>query len=249
MSNKLSVKIAGILILVMIIIMSIFTAYFVRTQTKSMEMEILSRGRIEAVSGAKIMERILNEALDSGRFKMDELFDEQYLPIGHTDPPKYHTRYDTFLDGAIQGIEDEYLKDEQVVFAVLVDRNGYLPTHNTSYTQPLTGDSVKDKVGNRTKRLFKDEVGSKAAKNDQPLQKQEYNRDTGEIMWDISAPVVVKGRHWGGFRIGFSMDKTYAKIASVRNQIIGSMVFLLVVSSLTIFIVINRSIQPLNELK
>ena len=35
---------------------------------------------------------------------------------------------------------------------------------------------------------------------------QVYERDTGEKMWDISAPVIVKGRHWGAFRIGYQMD-------------------------------------------
>jgi methyl-accepting chemotaxis protein len=36
-----------------------------------------------------------------------------------------------------------------------------------------------------------------------PFLIQTYRRDTGEIMHDISAPVYVNGRHWGGFRIGY----------------------------------------------
>ncbi|HYR03489.1 MAG TPA: methyl-accepting chemotaxis protein, partial [Syntrophobacteria bacterium] len=183
MFNKLSVKIAGILILVMIVIMSIFTIYFVRSRSASMEEELLSKGRMEALTGAKLMERILEDAIASGRFTAEDIFDTNYVPIPGTDPQKYHTKYDTYLDKTIQELEDEYLKDDQVVFAVLVDRNGYLPTHNTKYSQPLTGDKEKDKVGNRTKRLFNDEVGLKAAKNEQELLKQVYSRDTGERMW------------------------------------------------------------------
>jgi len=34
---------------------------------------------------------------------------------------------------------------------------------------------------------------------------QVYFRDTGEKLWDISAPVVVNGRHWGAFRVGYVM--------------------------------------------
>ena len=30
-----------------------------------------------------------------------------------------------------------------------------------------------------------------------------YKRDTGEIMHDLSAPIYVKGKHWGGFRIDY----------------------------------------------
>ncbi len=152
------------------------------------------------------MENILREAIVSGRFTETGIFDDQYVPIPGTSPQKYHTNYDTYLDETILEIEDEFLhKDDQVVFAVLVDRNGYLPTHNSKYTQPLTGDPEKDKAGNRTKRLFNDQVGLAAARNEKELLVQVYFRDTGEKIWDISAPVYVSGRHWGAFRIGYSM--------------------------------------------
>ena len=89
---------------------------------------------------------------------------------------------------------------------MLVDRNGYLPTHNSKYTQPLTGDYKTDLVGNRTKRIFDHDVGIKAARSLKGLLTQPYERDTGEKMLDISAPVYVKGKHWGAFRIGYQMD-------------------------------------------
>jgi methyl-accepting chemotaxis protein len=248
MAKRLSVKIAGILILVMIVIMSVFTFYFVQSRSANMEGELLSRGRIEALTGATTMERVLQEALDSGRFTVEELFDENYVPIPNTSPQKYRTRYDAFLDKAIQTLEDEYLKDEQVVFAVLVDRNGYLPTHNGKYSLPLTGDPEKDKVGNRTKRLFNDEVGLRAARNDQEILKQVYHRDTGEKMWDISAPVHLNGTKWGSFRIGFSMAQTDAKIAELKTQIIGAMLIMLLVSIVTILGVVTFLIRPLLRL-
>ena len=173
-----------------------------------MEEELQSTGKSEALSGARVMEKVLAEALDTKKMTQADLFDENYLPVPGTDPQKYHTRYDAYLDQTIQALEDEYLeKDDQVVFAVLVDRNGYLPTHNTKYSRPLTGDKEKDKVDNRTKRLFNDAVGLAAARNRQELLMQVYYRDTGEKMWDISAPVHVHGKHWGAFRIGYTMDK------------------------------------------
>ncbi|HEY6838774.1 MAG TPA: methyl-accepting chemotaxis protein [Geobacteraceae bacterium] len=248
MSRKLSIKIAAILILVMSVIMSLFTIYFVRSRSASMEEELLSKGRIEALTGAKMMEQLLEDALASGKFTLDDIFDTNYVPIPNTDPQKYHTKYDTYIDQVVRDLEDEYLKDDQVVFAVLVDRNGYLPTHNSKYNQPLTGDKEKDKVGNRSKRLFNDPVGLAAAKNQQELLKQVYFRDTGERMWDISAPVYIKGKHWGGFRIGFSMEKTDKKIAALRAQIIISMLLMLFVSSVTILFVVSRSVRPLLKL-
>lgn len=248
MSKKLSIKIAGILIMVMVVIMSVFTIYFVNSRSENMEAELLSKGRIEALAGAKFMEQVLEEQLNNGRLKLKEIFDTAYVPIPNTDPQKYHTKYDAYLDKAILEVEDEYLKDDEVVFAVLVDRNGYLPTHNSKYTKPLTGDKDKDKVGNRTKRLFNDPVGLAAAKNEKDLLKQVYARDTGEKMWDISAPVFVKGKHWGGFRIGFSMEKTEKKIAALKMQIIGAMLIMLAVTSFTIYIVVKRITKPLLRL-
>ncbi len=248
MSKKLSIKIVGVLILVMIVIMSIFTLYFIKSRSANIESELLARGRIEALTGAKLMEQILEEAIASGRFSKEDIFDERYQPIPNTDPQKYHTRYDAYLDKTILELEDEFLKDEQVVFAVLVDRNGYLPTHNSKYSKPLTGDKEKDKVGNRTKRLFNDEVGITAARNQQELLKQVYARDTGEMMWDISAPVFVQGKHWGSFRIGFSMAKTVQKIAELRMQIIGAMLLMLIITSLTIMFVVTLLVRPLNML-
>jgi methyl-accepting chemotaxis protein len=248
MSRNLSVKIAAILIMVMVVIMTAFTVYFVRSRSENMEEELLSKGRIEALAGAKMMEQLLEEQLANGRFTMDDLFDTNYVPIPNTDPPKYTTKYDSYLDKAIKEIQDEYLKDDQVVFAALVDRNGYLPTHNSKYSQPLTGDKEKDKLNNRTKRMFNDPVGLAAAKNQQELLKQVYKRDTGEQMWDISAPVFVKGKHWGGFRIGFSMAKTEEKIAALRLQIIGAMLSMLLISSITIYLVVRKYTQPLLRL-
>jgi len=173
-----------------------------------MEEELQTKGKNKALNGARIMERVLRETLESGKLTFAELFDENYIPIPGTDPQKYHTRYDRYMDETILAIEDEFLeKDDQVVYAVLVDRNGYLPTHNTRFSKSLTSDKERDKVGNRTKRMFNDPVGLAAARNRQELLVQVYYRDTGEKMWDISAPVYVNGKHWGGFRIGYTMDK------------------------------------------
>jgi len=97
------------------------------------------------------------------------------------------------------------LQDVQVVFAVLADRNGYVPTHNSRYSRPLTGNAETDRKWNRSKRMFNDKVGLAAARNKEGVLVQVYERDTGEKMWDISAPVQLNGRHWGTFRIGYSM--------------------------------------------
>lgn len=170
-----------------------------------MEEEIEAKGKNTAASGAKVMEEILAEALAGRIFTSEDLFDVNYQPIPATDPTKYHTRYDTWLDERIQDLEDDYLQDLQVLYAVLVDRNGYLPTHHRKNSLPLTGDREKDLAGNRTKRIFNAPVELAAARNTTGVLVQVYYRDTGEKLWDISAPVYVDGQHWGAFRVGYRM--------------------------------------------
>ena len=93
-----------------------------------------------------------------------------------------------------------------MTYAIACDQGGYVPTHNRKFSQPLTGDEKVDFVNNRTKRMFDDPVGKRCGDHTQPFLLQTYRRDTGEIMHDISAPVMVKGRHWGGFRIGYKTE-------------------------------------------
>jgi methyl-accepting chemotaxis protein len=248
MSKKLSVKITTILILVMFLIGTTFAVYFVKSRRHNMEEELLSKGRILALTGAKSMERVLNEAVTNGQLTDADIFDERYQPIPGTEPQKFHTRFDRFTDRALQALEDEFLKDDQVVFAILVDRNGYLPTHNSKYSLAMTGDREKDRIGNRSKRMFNDEVGLAAARNLQPFLQQVYLRDTGERMWDLSVPLYVGGKHWGAFRLGFSMEKIEQRAARLRNEMVGGMLLMLTIASATILVVVNRSIRPLRKL-
>lgn len=248
MHRKLSVKIVGILVVVMIFIMSAFTLYFVRWRSSNMQADLYARGRILAITGAACMERVLTDAVNEKKFTMEEIFDTDYVQIPGTNPPKYTTKYDAYLDRVITPLEDAFLKDEQVAFAVLVDRNSYLPSHNTKFAQPLSGDAEKDKAFSRSKRIFNDPVGLAAAHNTQDVLKQDYRRDTGEHMVDISAPVFVKGKHWGGYRIGFSMSKTEERIAELRSHIIGAMLVMLLISTITIIAVVTLLIRPLNAL-
>ena len=93
-----------------------------------------------------------------------------------------------------------------IAYAIACDRRGYVPTHNSRYCQALTGDEKLDMAGNRTKRIFDDPVGSRCGDHRLPFLLQTYRRDTGEIMHDMSAPVMVKGRHWGGVRVGYRTE-------------------------------------------
>ncbi|HJV34033.1 methyl-accepting chemotaxis protein [Geomonas sp.] len=177
--------------------------------TELIESELQANGKEQAKAGARLMEKVLGDLIAAQRFSVNDFFDENYLPIPGTSPQKFHTCYDQALDEEVQVYLDDFLAcDDKVVYAILADRNGYVPTHNSRYSQPLTGDPDRDRKWNRTKRLFNDAVGLAAARyNEGDVLVQIYYRDTGEKIWDISAPVYLEGRHWGAFRISYTLEQ------------------------------------------
>ena len=134
----------------------------------------------------------------------DRLFSYLYFPVANTAPPKFSTAYDKLADRDLMELQESYLgKSESITFVVTVDINGYLPTHNRKYSQPLTGNGAVDLVNNRTKRIFNDATGIAAARSTKPYLIQTYKRDTGELIGDLSVPVMIKGKHWGAVRFGY----------------------------------------------
>jgi methyl-accepting chemotaxis protein len=149
----------------------------------------------------------LESAISSDRISMEALFSKEYKPIQGSFPPKFTTTFDRLFDEIISPIQEEIVsKDKRLFYAICVDRSGYVPSHNLRYTQRLTGDMIKDKDGNRTKRIFNDRTGLRAATHEEPFLLQTYLRDTGEVMNDMSTPIVIAGKYWGGVRIGYSAE-------------------------------------------
>jgi methyl-accepting chemotaxis protein len=124
--------------------------------------------------------------------------------VPNTNPEKHTTAFDSFTDKVLPEIQEPILDNNDfIIYAGAVDVNGYFPTHNIKFSQPLTGNYDTDLANNRTKRIFSDKTGSRCGSNTESFLLQTYKRDTGEIMHDLSAPIYVNGKHWGGFRIGY----------------------------------------------
>ncbi len=247
-TGKIGVKVSIFVNFFILIVMAVGTYILIDRQSASLEAELLSRGQIQSIVGAKMIGKIIEEAIDNGMFSMADAFDTNYVPIGNFTPPKFHTKYDTYLDKAILSLEDEFLEDKSVVFAIAVDKNGYLPTHNSRFQKPITGDVEKDKVGNRTKRVFNDPVGLKAAQNTEKGFRQIYHRDTGEVMWDISSPIMVKGKHWGGFRIGIELTTIDTAKKNLTITLLAIMGSILLLSIVLTTVIVSRSLAPIRVL-
>ncbi|WP_242338710.1 MULTISPECIES: HAMP domain-containing protein [Anaeromyxobacter] len=243
LAATISLKLAALALVLTAIAATVITV----GQTRRMEELTLEKARVAASLGARQYGSFFDDAIDSGQLTVADVFDQSYTPIKGYDwgpHPKFHTRYDAMTDRAVLVFEDKVLEQEDFVFAVGVDERGYLPTHNTRYQKPLTGDAKADLVGNRTKRMFDDPVGIAAARNVQPSFLQEYQRDTGETMWDVSSPIYVKGKHWGGFRVGVSMER----IGAHKRQLLLSLLLVFggfaLVTIGAMFVVVRRAMRP-----
>ncbi|NWA02149.1 methyl-accepting chemotaxis protein [Pseudomonas gingeri] len=145
--------------------------------------------------------------IEQNRVSLDDLFDRNYQAIANTSPAKFQTRFDRYTDQVLPAIQEPLLsRHEGLVFAIACTPQGYVPTHNQAFSQPLTGDVAKDTLQNRTKRKFDDRTGIRCGSHQQPVLLQTYTRDTGELMHDLSVPIMVKGRHWGGLRLGYKPE-------------------------------------------
>lgn len=149
-------------------------------------------------------------AVARGEIAFEDLFDQAYKPIAGTNPPQVTTRFTALTDRLLPPLQEPLLDmDPRVVFSAAVDRNGYLPTHNRKFSRPQGRDPDWNAANCRNRRIFDDRVGLAAGRNTKPFLVQTYRRDMGggvfAMMKDVSAPITLRGRHWGGLRLAYKI--------------------------------------------
>jgi HAMP domain-containing protein len=249
--NSLSLKVSLTLAVVTLVLTTAVAFFITSRQTRAMEELTLNKGKLAAALGAQTYSAMLEDAIDNGYLTVDEVFDTRYEPIKGYDfagKAKYHTRFDFYTDRVVLKFQDRFLESQDFVYAVGSDLNGYVPTHNTAYQRPLTGDATQDRLGNRTKRIFNDPVELAAASNREPSLVQRYQAEDGPTLWDVSSPILVKGKHWGGFRVGVSA----LEIANHKGELVAALAATFTVLGLftvgLIFLMIKRAMRPLEAL-
>lgn len=265
--RKMSTRLSLVLMVTTLAVTGVFAVYFSNQQARRLNETILEKGAVSARMGARISAAVLSGFIEEEILTEEEVFDLElkaipfpknvladYEGIGEDILTAYRkfcykTGLDTLLDRTIREVEDAFLLDPQFRYACLVDRNGYVPAHNSPHSHPLTGDFEVDINQSRSKRVFDDEVGIRAARNtDREALRQFYERDTDEKIWDISSPVFVSGRHWGAFRIGFVLDETYAAMGAARRRLLLLMFALALLIVLVLFVATELMMKPLGKL-
>jgi methyl-accepting chemotaxis protein len=164
-----------------------------------------------AIDAGAALTRIFAEGISSGAITIEEMFDENYVEIAGSNPVQVRTKILNWADRALPAFQDALLAtDKRMAFCAMIDRNGYLPVHNSIYSKPQRpGDVAFNTANSRNRRIFNDPAGLAAGRNTRAYLIQSYARDMGGgntvMMREIDVPVRVQGRHWGGFRMAYKL--------------------------------------------
>lgn len=176
-----------------------------RLGTKTTDTPFIQKAKETAAAISKRLEA----ALAKGEISEMALFDTHYEAIPQTDPVQYTTAAIGLLDRVLPDLQEPVLTlSDRVVFCTAVDSNGYLPVHNKKFSQPQRlGDPEWNQGNSRNRRIFADRVGLAAGRNTSEFLLQAYRRDMGNgqftLMKDLSVPITVNGKHWGGLRLAY----------------------------------------------
>lgn len=173
------------------------------------EENTLDRPFIQLVrEAARQCSTALEEALEEGAIRRDELFSHDYRLIPGSAPEQHMAPFTDLADRLFPEFQEPVLdRDERIVFCICIDTHGYIPTHNRKFSKPQGNDPVWNNANCRNRRLFNDRVGLAAGQNRKPFLLQTYRRDMGGgqyvLMKDVSVPVHVRGEHWGAVRLAY----------------------------------------------
>jgi methyl-accepting chemotaxis protein len=156
---------------------------------------------------AETLERLLKR----GTLAEATLFGPVHTPLPGTDPPRHtHPAIET-LRAALRPIQDRRLHaDPEMLFAVAIDREGYLPVHHPPHDlPPRDGQPVFNLNHARSERIYDDRWTLTATRYAPEAIVQAIRRNVapqfGPVARSVSAPVRVMGRRWGAACIGWRL--------------------------------------------
>lgn len=138
------------------------------------------------------------------------VFDSNYKRTNEgQQPEKYDVSYVSAYEALLRPLFDSFVSERpEFIYAIAIDKNGYVPAHHRKVSAALTGDFSVDNVKSRHRRIF---MGNRAEKrratHTQPFLLQTFIRDTGEVLNDLSIPLYINGQHWGALIMGFNPER------------------------------------------
>ncbi|MCC6346153.1 MAG: methyl-accepting chemotaxis protein [Nitrospirales bacterium] len=141
------------------------------------------------VSCTNELAQMLERDIKTGKMDRASLFDENYSKVD--DKGKLSTRYTRYFENEVLPLLKKWVQsDRRLIYTVVMDRNGYMPTH---LLPARAGVKMEDPVsmgGARSSVII-----GKAFRR--PVEAG------GEVVIDVACPLMIGGQHWGCFRIGY----------------------------------------------
>ena len=107
----------------------------------------------------------------------------------------------------IQDKIDQWKSDLPGSFYRLVAaQDGYIAVHHGEVSHEPTGDPDKDLMYSRQCRFYNTNETERRRGTSQPFLLQTYIRDTGEVLFDLSVPIVYKDKQWGSVLNGLPLE-------------------------------------------
>ena len=159
---------------------------------------------------ARQVEQAFEVELAKGNITLDDLFDRDYVPLDGTNPQQFSTRFLDMAERVLPPIQESTLqKDAKIVFSLAINQDGYVSAHMASCSKPQGSDPVWNFANCRNRRIFNNRAELNSVTHTQDHMLQTYIRDMGggnvSLLKDASAPITIRGRHWGGLRLGYKL--------------------------------------------
>jgi vacuolar-type H+-ATPase subunit I/STV1 len=222
---------------------------------------VLKEARTAALQGAAAYGTALDAAVDGGALSLDEILSPELEVIVypfHVEETRYTNKLSKYMRShGVQKWQDAARNAGGFLFFSGMSVTGLVPVTNSFQDLPPRGDSTPedaawDRAFSRGGRQYRGGEQKRAVEFEATATEttlvQPYKRDTGEWAWDVAAPILVKGHHFGGLRVGVSRD-----VIDRQNHrlILGlSLLFGVLAVSFTVFVFLflRLSIRPLVEL-
>lgn len=127
------------------------------------------------------------------------VFDRNHTAIPGTDPVKHDVSYARAFQKSCQHLIDEWAAEKDgALYCLPLDSKGYVAVHRSELSQEPTGNREVDLARSRHMRFFQNRDIPYMGR----FRLQSYLRDTGEVMFNLSVPIHVDGKYWGGLFMG-----------------------------------------------
>ena len=136
-----------------------------------------------------------------------DLWDKRYEPIPGTNPAKFSVSYQKQFALEMTDLYDHWVASlPGTIYAIVGNMDGYAAAHHGKVSKAPTGNYDHDLLWSRDRRMYTDTGAVRSNESTAPFLFQTYVRDTGEVLSDLSMPVLLQGRRWGTLRVGFTPE-------------------------------------------